>query len=327
MPIPASWDFLPEIPPENRPNPPVPRNWGHTYVSITGHSGEGDELPLTGFGGRYWPTILMQPGATGLDLPPMEVRSDASPNLDGAMYRSTRAAAREIMIPLFLYGIDRYTLRVLKRQVIRALNPQNGYCVLKIQESGLPPRYLKCWYKDGLEGTESEENAGFRWQRYGLQLTALDPWYYGDEFHVAEWSFGRGSAFLKPASLFPLTLSQGLVSRPDLPVTNPGDTHAWPVWEVTGPVARFRFALGERSFGIAGNDGDAVPGGTTLKIDTRPGHKTLLDDKGQNYWPRLDRSPSLWALPAGRSLLGIDLVPGSANARLRMTIAPRYETY
>ncbi|GAA4071359.1 hypothetical protein GCM10022284_03800 [Streptomyces hundungensis] len=328
MPIPASWDFVPEIPPANRPSPPVPKKWGHTYVSITGNAGKGEEIPLTGFGGRYWPNIFMQAGATGLDMPPMEIHSDTSPNLAGSMYRSTRVAAREIMIPLFLYGIDRYTVRHLKQSLIRALNPLNGHCVLKIQEAGLPARYLTCWYKGGLEGNESEDSSGFRWIRYGVQLTAMDPWYYGDDFHVAEWKFGQGSSFLKPAkSLFPLSISQGLVSRNDFPVTNPGDTDAWPVWEVTGPVRRFRFTCGERSFGIDGRAQDAVPGGTTLKIDTRPGHKTLMDDKGKNYWPLLNRSPSLWPLPSGRSEIGIELVPGSANATLRMTIAPRYETY
>ncbi|WP_053164112.1 hypothetical protein [Streptomyces noursei] len=173
--------------------------------------------------------------------------------------------------------------------------PQPPHSANSDHLSGLPQRYLRCRYKDGLEGNESEDSAGFRWQRHGLQLTAFDPWYYGDEFHVAECSFGRGSAFLKPAaSLVPPTLSQGLASRPDLPVTNPVDTHAWPVWEIAGPAKRFRLTLGERSFGITGNDGDAVPGDTTLTIDTRPSHKTLVDDKGKNYYrPRLDRSPSL----------------------------------
>ncbi|MEV6551745.1 phage tail family protein [Streptomyces sp. NPDC051597] len=328
MPIPASWDFLPEIPPERRPSPPLPKKWGHTYVSITGSAGEGEEIPLTGFGGRYWPAIFMQAGATGLDMPPMEIRSDASPNLAGSVYRSTRVAAREIMLPLFLYGIDRYTVRRLKQSLIRALNPLNGHCVLKIQESGLPPRYLTCWYKGGLEGNESEDSSGFRWIRYGVQLTAMDPWYYGDDFHVAEWTFGKGAPFLKPAkSMFPLSISQGLVSRKDFPVTNPGDVDAWPIWQISGPVRRFRLTCGERSFGINGKSQDAVPGGTTLTVDTRPGHKTLMDAQGKNYWPMLDSGPALWPLPAGRSEIGIELIPGSTNASLRMTIAPRYETY
>nr|WP_308313415.1 phage tail domain-containing protein [Streptomyces sp. G1] len=316
------------MPPENIPSPPIPKKWGHTYVSITGSNGEGEEIPLTGFEGRYWPSIFMQAGATGLDLPPMEVRSDTSPNLDGSMYRSTRAAAREIMIPLYLYGIDRYTVRRLKQKLIQALNPLNGPCVLKIQESGLPPRFLTCWYKGGLEGAESEENAGFRWVRYGVQLTAMDPWFYGEDFHVADWTFGAGAPFLKPSgSLFPITVSQGLVSQPDFPVTNPGDTAAWPVWEIEGPVRQFRLSHGKRAFGIDGKDKEIIPGGTKLTVDTRPGYKTLLDNKGNNYWPLLDKAPALWPLPAGRSEIGVELVTGSSNARLALTIRPRYETY
>ncbi|WP_283113375.1 hypothetical protein [Streptomyces halobius] len=41
----------------------------------------------------------------------------------------------------------------------------------------------------------------------------------------------------------------------------------------------------------------------------------------------LDKAPALWPLPAGRSQIGIELVTGSANARLRMAIRPRFETY
>ncbi|MCF3100967.1 phage tail family protein [Streptomyces roseoverticillatus] len=305
-------------------------SWGHTYVSITGGAGEG-EIPLTGFSGRHWPGIFMQAGATGLDMPPVETYFDVSPNLAGSTVRSSRVAAREIMIPVFLYGIDRYTVRQLKRKLVRTLNPDHGPCTLRIQESGQPPRYLTCFYKGGMEGNEGEDSAGFRWARYGIQLTAPDPYFYGDNFHVVQWTFGGGQPLLSDTGpLFPLKLNAGVVSDTALPVLNPGDTQAWPVWEIKGPVRSFSLSHGDQSFGITGpgpGSGEVVPGGRTLRIDTRPGAKTVRDDLGRNFWPALDPNPGLWALPSGSSRIGVQLVPGSGSASLTMTIKPRYESY
>ncbi|MFF9481390.1 phage tail domain-containing protein [Streptomyces sp. NPDC014733] len=306
-------------------------DWGLTYVSITGSNGQGEEIPLTGFTNREWPAIFMQAGATGLDAPPVEIYTDESPNLDGSMYRSSRTAAREVMLPLYLYGIDRRTLRDLKHRLISAVSPQNGPCILKFVEADGQPRYLSCYYKGGLEGNEGGDNSGFRWIKYGLQLDALDPYFYSRNIQVAEWSFSEGQAFLAHGkALYPLRISKGSLSNSKIPVVNPGDVRAWPVWEIKGPVKAFRFTspAGE-SFGISARpDGsDAVADGRVLTVDTRPGFKTLKDDQGINYWPLLDANPSLWSIPSGKSTAGVELVAGAGSASLRLSLRPRYETY
>ncbi|MEV0497423.1 phage tail family protein [Streptomyces spectabilis] len=265
----------------------------------------------------------------GLDMPPVELHGDASPNLHGSIYRSARYAQREVLLPLYLHGIDRRTLIRLKNELIDALDPLNGYCVIKFQEADSRPRYLYAYYKGGVEGDEGEDQAGFRWKRYGVGFTAFDPWFYSDRMQVAEWRFGQGEGFLSTAKSFlPLRLERGLVSTPDLAVHNPGDTAAWPVWELTGPVRGFRFSQGNSSFAIpAGSTSDAVPSGRTLTIDTRPGVKTVMDDQGMNYWPRLSANPQMWALPAGTSRISVEMAPGSGAASLRLTFRPRYKTY
>ncbi|MES9589960.1 phage tail domain-containing protein [Streptomyces sp. NPDC094045] len=328
MPIPATENQVEERPVIPRPQPPVPVEWGFTYVSIRGQNGEGDEIPLTGSQGKDWPSIMIQSGAQGLDMPPVELHADSSPNLHGSIYRSARFAQREVMIPVYIHGIDRRTLRRLKRQLIDALDPMNGYCVLKFVEADSRPRYLFAYYKGGLEGDEGEDQAGFRWSRFGIQLTAFDPWFYSDETQVAEWKFGQGESFLSTdKGLFPLRLEKGLVSTPDLNVYNPGDTAAWPVWELIGPVRGFKFTFNKQSFEIPAASNDVVAGGRTLTVDTRPGYKTLLDDKGKNYWSSLGSNPQLWALPPGWSQISVDMAPGSSSASLRLSFKPRFKTY
>ncbi|MEU2513784.1 phage tail domain-containing protein [Streptomyces syringium] len=328
MPIPATENRVAERPRPARPQPPVPAEWGYTYVSIRGANGEGEEIPLTGAQGQDWPALMMLPGAQGLTMPPVELHADSSPNLHGSIYRSARYAQREVMLPVYLHGIDRRSLRHLRDKLLEALDPANGYCVLTFEESDSRPRYLNCYYKGGVEGDEGEDSAGFRWARYGIQLTAHDPFYYSDSMQVAKWTFGQGEAFLSTGgSFFPLRLEQGLVSSPELTVHNPGSVEAWPVWELTGPVRSFTFSLGEKSFSIPSASAEAVPAGRTLTVDTRPGYKTLVDDRGLNYWPRLAPNPQLWALPPGSSRVSVEMTPGSGAASLRLSFRPRYKSY
>lgn len=305
--------------------------WGHTYVSITGSDGEGEEIPLTSFTDRRWPGILLQAGASGLDTPPFELHADSSPNLPGSMFRSARVAAREVMLPVYLYGVDRRSLKELKRKLISALNPTRGYCVLKFVEADSQVRKLYCYYKAGMEGNEAADNAGFRWIKYGIQLTAFDPYFYADDLLVAEWDLSKGKGLLrKDAGLFPIRLSRGVLAEQAIPVINPGEVEAWPVWEIRGPVRSFNFTSPEgASFGISvpAGETDVVPAGRVLTVDTRPGRKTLVDDQGKNYWPLLDASPSLWPIQPGKSSVGVRLTAGNGPASLRLTLRPRFESY
>ncbi|MFD8594549.1 phage tail domain-containing protein [Kitasatospora sp. NPDC059646] len=329
MPIPAVKRLVDGSQPPPRPGPPQRVHWQHTYASITGSNGEGEEIPLTGYSGNRWPAIFMQDGATGLDTPPYELHADDSPNLDGGLFRGVRATQREIMIPVYIYGIDRRTLLEQKRELARALNPKNGYCVLKFTESDGQARYLNAYYKGGMEGNESSDQSGFRWIKYALLLTAYDPWFYSDEMRVAKWSFGQGVPFLGRPFL-PLRLSEGYKSAVTLPVYNPGDVEAWPVWEISGPVKSFRITsqTGQK-FGIpsATSGGDVIALGRTLRIDTRPGVKTLKDDRGTNYYPDMEADPKLWSIPSGDSTMTVDVVAGSGQATVTLTFKPRYDSY
>jgi hypothetical protein len=297
-------------------------------VSIRGANGDGEEIPLTGLSSPTWPAIVMQPGASGLDLSPLELHADDSPNLDGSIFRSARRAAREIMLPLYIHGIDRRTLRDLKRRLAMALDPGAGYCVLTFIEGDSQPRHLRCYYKGGMDGNEATDSAGFTWIKYGLQLIAYDPYFYSPDLHVATWTYGGTVPFLDADQpLYPVRLSQGVLDT-HVPVVNPGDVPSWPRWEIAGPVRSFELTspTGER-FGITPAEGNAVAHGRVLTVDTRPGYKILTDDAGMNYWPALDPTPQLWAVPPGRSVVGLGVVSAGTTASVRLTLRPRYMTY
>jgi hypothetical protein len=271
--------------------------------------------------------MFLMPGATGLDMPPFELHSDDSPNLDGSMYRGTRAASRPVMLPIYVHGIDRITLRQFKRKLARALSPRNGYCVLKFVESDGVARYLKCYYTGGMEGNESSN--GFTWVSYGLQLNAMDPWFYGDNVVQNAWTFGSAQALLGPKFL-PLTISKGVMANSSVTLTNPGDIEAWPVWSISGPLRSLQLIGPDgTSFGIPANtDGtDVIKAGRTLTVDTRPGFKTLVDDQGTNYFPKVSANPVLWSVPIGTSTATINAVAGAGSASVSVALSPRYASY
>lgn len=336
MPIPARVVSPPPVP--TRPTAPTPVEWGRTAISVIGRGGQGEEIPLTSFGGREWPGIILQPGATGLDMPPMTLFSDESPSLDGAIFRSARASAREIMIPVYLHGVDRQSINALKRRLFQVLNPRHGSCLLRFTEGDGQTRHLNAYYKGGMEGSENSDTAGFTWAKYGLQFSALDPWFYLDHPQTVRWDFGVGESLVSAtSSFFPMHISRGVMGGPGelLLISNPGDIEAWPIWTLTGPIKSFRLTgpptgvnpQGASIRGDAPVDGsDIVAAGRVLTIDTRPGKKTVADDQGVNYWNRLSANPQFWSVDPGDTAASVSVVT-SGRSSVTLLFHPRYASF
>ncbi|MGI5196930.1 phage tail domain-containing protein [Streptomyces sp. CA-288835] len=265
-------------------------------------------------------------------MPAFGLFSDESPNLDGSIYRSARAAAREIMIPVYLHGIDRQSVNQLKRKLFQALNPKRGYCLLKFTEGNNRTRQISAYYKGGMEGAEGE-TAGFTWARYGLNFTAMDPWFYPSRLQSVRWDFGTGEALLSTTTgFFPLHLSDGVMGGPgeSLIIDNPGDIEAWPIWELHGPIKSFNLTgpTGEVVKASPPSDGsDLVPSGRVLTIDTRPGKKTVKDNTGVNYWSKLETNPQFWPVEPGDTNASVSVVTGAGKAAVVLSFYPRYASY
>lgn len=313
--------------------PPVPVAWPHTQVSIIGSNGQGEEIPLTSLSNSAWPSVIMQPGATGLDMPPFMLSSDESPNLDGGIFRAVRASSREIMIPVYLHGIDRQTVNAMKRKFFSQLNPKRGHCLIRFVEGSGRTRQLTAYYKGGMEGAEGEDQAGFTWAKYGLTFTALDPWFYQDRDQTKNWNFGVGDPFLSQTlPFFPMSIAEGIMgsSEGEMAVSNPGDIEAWPVWQLQGAIKSFSLVspTGQTIKASAPTDGsDLVPAGRTLTIDTRPGKKTVKDNTGLNYWSKLDTNPVFWPIEPGDTTARVTIVTGAGKAAVILTFSPRYASY
>ncbi|MCY0962732.1 phage tail domain-containing protein [Streptomyces sp. H27-H5] len=302
-------------------------------MTLIGNNGEGEPIPLTDFNGPQWSSIFIQPGATGLDMPPFGLFSDESPNLDGSIYRSARATAREVMIPVYLHGYDRESINNLKRKLFQALNPKRGYCLIRFTEGVNRVRQLTAYYKGGMEGSESVDASGFRWAKFGLTFSAMDPWFYPTRAQSTRWDFGAGEAFLSASRAFiPVQLAAGVMGVPedDITISNAGDIEAWPIWKLSGPIKSFslRGPEGDLIKASPPEDGsDLVPLGRTLTIDTRPGRKTVKDNTGLNYWATLDTNPQFWSVEPGETNAKVSVVAGTSNASVVLSFYPRYASF
>lgn len=125
--------------------------------------------------------IAILPGPTGLDAPPVQATVTEYAGMDGGGLAKVRATSRRITLPLLLWAPTRPELLAMKRSFVAALVAGRGPCMLRVAEADGTARSIRVHYTGGMEGDEGTDAAGLAYIRYGLQLTAPDPYLYGDE--------------------------------------------------------------------------------------------------------------------------------------------------
>lgn len=186
----------------NQPSPvmdsPVLRAVAHAQqdlpprVTLTAPNGE--EFLLTSADPRRAGITILR-GPSGLDMPPTTVKITEYAQIAGGQVTKTRKGVRPIVLPLIVWAPSRRELRMLKRRLIAALDPDLGDSVLRTAEADGSGRRLRVRYTGGLEGDEGEDTAGLSWIKYGLGLTACDPYWYGTE-RARSWAVTGSPQFL-----------------------------------------------------------------------------------------------------------------------------------
>ncbi|WP_370421948.1 hypothetical protein AB8O64_27580 [Streptomyces sp. QH1-20] len=141
----------------------------------------GTEFLLTADLSHQGACIAILPGPTGLDAPPVQATVNEYAGMDGGRLVKARATSRRITLPLLLWAPTRPELLALKRRFVAALVADRGPCMLRVAEADGTARSIRVHYTGGMEGDEGTDGAGLTFTRYGLQLTAPDPYWYGDE--------------------------------------------------------------------------------------------------------------------------------------------------
>jgi hypothetical protein len=270
-------------------------------------------------------------GMTGFDAPPVEVFYDETTGLDGGLLRHTRVSTREMFIPVIIWAKSRPDFLALKRDLLGRLNPARGVGRLRFTEGDGTARHVDCVYTGGAEGTYSEDEGGFFWQKYGLTFRAMDPYFYAESPIEVQWSSGAESLvpfFSEPFLGLHLNASRSI--NGSVPLSAVGDFEAWPTWLITGPIDGVSFAVSGASTGsftlnVSLGVGDVV------YVDTRPSKRRILklDNPpfliGDNWWDRLEPGDTFWPLnPAGTNTVTINATNVGPTTAISMSYRPRF---
>lgn len=153
-----------------------------------------DEFVFTGPADNVRSGIFVLKGTTGLGLAPAEQVLTEYAAQDGAFLTSGRSAAREIQIPLYIWGENRQEFMRLENALAATMDPAVPRRLV-IEDRTFPrvrTRYVECYYSDGWGGDENEDASGLTWRRVPLELRCPDPWFREDAEDAYTFSAFQG---------------------------------------------------------------------------------------------------------------------------------------
>ena len=217
--------------------------------------------------GRSWDWVTGTKGAQlaptmgGLRLPTWSAQSQQSATQAGRTYLGPTWDYRKI--PLKLNVGDNHLISgghrtgadwvCLDSQVVRSLDPERTG--LLIITSPLGVRTIRCRAEEVADASASGKLGHLKGlAAYNVILAADEPWYRGFPFKA--------------------TLSPGTAVK----AYNGGELPSWPVWTIQGPATGT--ATVTVTAGGASTTLPPVAAGQSLKFDTDPARRTVLDGNG-----------------------------------------------
>jgi hypothetical protein len=258
---------------------------------------------------------VLRSGLMGIGIPPTAVRIEESAG-DGGVWRHTKRQARDVDLPITVFGNSRSDVEAKLRRLGKILQDTNGAPKLRATYAGDGSLYLELHYIGGGETNYDNNSAGLTWATWALQLRAPNPfWQSGVEESFSIGTGGTGRGLLPQLSKLKVSSSSQLGT---VTVVNAGDVAAYPVWQITGPVRNVLISNGTQSFGF-----DQLFSGEVITINTQTG--SVTDDGGNNVYYRLSPAPKLFLLPPGTTGLTVTGIDTDLNFNVTLTYSPRYE--
>ncbi len=274
--------------------------------------------------------VFLQPGATGLDMPPPDIATEDYALLDGGAVNRIRYATRSMAFAVAVKGPTREAFMQIRRGLRRALDPQRGRVTISVTEPDGSERHCTAVYTGGFEGDEARDSAGRTWARTGVQLMAPDPFWYGSERRM-RFGMVPGTPFLThldggtPTPFLPLRISPSLLLGGQN-IDSGSEADTWPIWRFVGPFGA-AMRLANLTSGRTMTVNAMVGPGEVLEIDTRPGRKRveLIPVSGVpvNAWPSVE-SADLWPLTGGVNLIDVSADGADPQSSIEVTFIPRY---
>lgn len=266
------------------------------------------------------------PGATGLEMPPIDIVTSAVPGIPGSVLGEVRVEERPIFIPLDAASPDyrRVTHQAMLDSLRDLVDPTRGEFYVVCGD-----RRLRVIYTDGLQGSFGKDEFGLYWRKFGLKALASQP--YAEDLEVRELPFRistQGRAFLGRANYNDApwgtrSLTSSAVISEDMKVLVESEVEVFPELDLVGPMDSFEGTVvrqgapaGERPWWVSVPQG--VPQGQTLRLVTDPRARSIRLGPGD-----ASANPD-WTgeLAAGRVARGSHLRPFYPGTNLMSVAAP-----
>lgn len=277
--------------------------------------------------------FILQPGVTGLNVPPREIITDRVPGMEGERLREIRTVSRTVILPFFIASADLSTTSHLEQLArVRAFcnYRTNDYAADEgtfdlVATSGVGgERTLRCTYVDGMEGEWGVElGNGAYYSTFDTKLLAVDPYWHGQEWSTPEVALPKVAPFLSssPANPFPRYITASIALGTDMSVTVGGDVPSPAIVDGVGPWTSMHITSPQGLDVMIG----AVGAGQRLLLDTGRTKRCLLND-ATNWGLVVSDSPQWRPLPPGDASISIEVAGATSATRARVYGTSLWET-
>lgn len=261
-------------------------------------------------------------GVEGRFMPPVRMIEEQVPQQHGARLRGVRYEPREVTLPLSVIGASEQAVRAKIRALGSAFDPTRGDGWLRVVAADGTSRELRCRYSAGMEGEESRDSSGARFQRLVAVFRAVEPFWRDTAASETSYAVETGGLFLgNPFLRADFGISSDTVLGAVV-VNNGGDLSAEPVYTFVGPASSVTItnvATGEVLQYAA-----AIALGKSVIIDTSAGIKSVLGNDGANLYANLSLTSSLFTLPRGATSINLAMPGSDANSYVTVSYRRRW---
>jgi hypothetical protein len=285
---------------------------------------------MIGWTGIEW---IMQRGVTGLDMAPREIITQQDPDLDGAELIEIRTLPRNVMLPVMLNASDgsNITLRgnldrlrgYFDYRTVDYAALEGTFDLVAVTPNSL--RRLRCIYSSGAEGEYTLSSVGGKhWQKYGIELLAVDPNWHGKQWSTPVVSLEDTTPFLSEdpteGGLDEVFLTPTLALGQDMPVTIGGTVPSPATLDIVGPASSVHITSPNGLDVTLG----AISAGQEVLLDTGRIKRLLVD--GATNWDLLGDSPQWEPLPPGDAFITINMADATSASSARVYGDELWET-
>ncbi|MBT1630460.1 phage tail family protein [Curtobacterium flaccumfaciens pv. oortii] len=256
---------------------------------------------------------ILMPGATGLELPPVDVATLVTPGVPGSQLQEITIGEREVFLPMKFASDESQEAFFVQLNELRGLltgswwrkvTGLTGTFRLGVSSSA-GERLLDVTYKSGMEGAHGGADSGTRWQKFGLTLVAADPFWHAREKTVKTFTVQSGEVFLADGSgsaPWPRSLTSAVVIGNGMQMDVDGDVPVWIDMDVTGPATLASVEFPGTNVVMS----SSIPDGEALSLVTHPLRRSARLG-GQVAWSKFTFNSTFAPLMPGRNSVNIAL--------------------